>query len=105
MKQVICATLAMLPIVFACSSASNDTPVTSADVAILSARHAWQSVYEKSRSPVYSKESAAKFEPYTATLENGVWHVRGNIPAGYQGEVLETTVLKVTAACRSPLCK
>ena len=92
MKRAVLAALAVLPIVFACSSASNDAPVTTADAAILSAKQAWQSIYEKNGSPAYSKESAAKFEPYTATLKDGVWHVRGTVPSGYQGETLETTV-------------
>lgn len=94
MKQSVFAILGTLPIVFACSSASNDpAPVTSADAAILSARQAWQSIYEKKgSSPVYSKESAAKFEPYTSTLKDGVWHVQGTVPPGYHGETLETTV-------------
>lgn len=92
MKRAIFAALGMLPIVFACSSASNDAPVASANAAIMSARQAWQSIYEKNRSAAYSKESAAKFEPYTATLKDGVWHVRGTVPPGYHGETLETTV-------------
>jgi hypothetical protein len=94
MKKVALAILGTLPIVFACSSASNNpAPVASADAAILSARQAWQSIAEKKgSSSVYSKESAAKFEPYTATLKDGVWHVRGTVPPGYRGETLDTTV-------------
>jgi hypothetical protein len=92
MKRVSFAALGVLPIVFACSSASNDAPVTTADAAISSAKQAWQSIYEKKTSPAYSKESAARFEPYTATFKDGVWHVRGSVPPGYQGETLVTTV-------------
>lgn len=92
MKRAIFAALGVLPMLFGCSSASNDAPVTTADAAILSAKQAWQSIYEKKRSPAYGKESAARFEPYTATLKDGVWHVRGTVPLGYHGETLETTV-------------
>ena len=92
MKRAIFAALGVLPIVFACSSASNDAPVTSADAAIKSARQAWKSIYEKNRNAAYSKESVAELEPYTATLEDGVWHVRATVPPGYHGDVLETTV-------------
>jgi len=60
--------------------------------AIRSAKQAWQSIYEKKRSPEYSNESRARFEPYTATLEEGVWHIQGTVPPGYSGETLETTV-------------
>ena len=91
MKPAVLAIL-VLPIMFACSLASNDAPVTTADAAILSANQAWQSICDKTESLAYSKQNAAKFEPYTATLKDGVWHVRGTVMPGYHGEALETTV-------------
>lgn len=94
MRRVVLAIVCSLPFVFACSSASNDkAPVTTAEAAITKAKEAWASIHDKaSWQSAYSKESAAKLEPYTATLEDGVWLVRGTIPPGYKGEVLETTV-------------
>jgi hypothetical protein len=68
-------------------------PVLTSAEAVSRAKSAWKSIYEKNRQrAVYSEESTAKFEPYMATLKDGVWHVRGTVPRGYRGEILETTV-------------
>jgi hypothetical protein len=81
----------MLPLL-ACSSASND-PVTTPEVAVQRAKEAWASIHEKATWKTgYSEESTAKFEPYTATLEDGIWVVRGTIPSGYKGKILQTHV-------------
>ena len=32
------------------------------------------------------------FEPYTATLKDGIWTVKGTIPPGYHGYTLVTSV-------------
>lgn len=94
MRRIVLAFLCTLPLVFACSSASNDgAPVTSPEMAIAKAKEAWASIHDKaSWQSAYSKENTAKLEPYTATLKDGVWLVRGTIPPGYKGEALETTV-------------
>jgi hypothetical protein len=94
MRRTVLAVLGVLPIIFACSSSSEDkTAVTTPEAAVEKAKQAWASIHEKaSWQSAYSKESTVKFEPYAATLEDGVWVVRGTIPPGYQGEVLETTV-------------
>lgn len=76
----------------ACSASSTE-PVTTAEGAISGAKKAWRSIHEKAPwNTVYSEERTSQFEPYTATYEGGVWVVRGTIPAGYHGEVLETKV-------------
>lgn len=94
MKRALLAMVAALPIVFGCSSASDEkVPVTTPEAAVQKAKEAWASIHDKaSWQTAYSSESTAKFEPYTATLEDGVWMVRGTIPPNYQGDVLETTV-------------
>lgn len=94
MRRVVLAMLCTLPFVFACSSASNEgAPVTSPKMAIMKAKQAWASIHDKaSWQSAYSKENTTKLEPYTATLKDGVWLVRGTIPPGYKGEAIETTV-------------
>ena len=92
MKRTLLAAFAAFLLVFAVACASKDAPVTTAEAAIKSARQAWKSIYEKNSSDFYSDKGIARFEPYSATFENGVWHVRGTVPPGYQGDVLETTV-------------
>jgi hypothetical protein len=93
MKIVPARVLGVMLWLAACSSSASDGPVKTAEEAVARAKTAWASVGEKaSWHAVYSKESTAKFEPYTATLENGVWVVRGTVPSGYQGEMLETRV-------------
>ncbi len=85
--------IGMMLLMTACTSASEGSAVTTPEEAISRARTAWDSIYEKSRwRVVYSKENTAKFEPYTATLEDGTWIVRGTVPRGYHGELLETRV-------------
>lgn len=87
------AVLVAMPFFFACSPTSGSNSVTTAEEAVSKAKLAWKQIYEKANwHKVYSPENTAKFEPYTATLVNGVWIVKGTIPSGYQGEVIETTV-------------
>jgi len=65
----------------------------TAQDAITAARKSWESVHEKaSWQEVFSKESVAKFEPYTATLNGDVWYVRGTIPPGFHGQVPEAHI-------------
>ena len=93
-KSFLLALVAVIPVVFACSPASNSAPaVTTPEQAITSARQAWKSIHEKaSWHAVYSEESTSRFEPYAAVLEDGIWVVRGTIAPGYRGETVESTV-------------
>ena len=85
---VITAVLALA----ACSDYTGG-PVKSRNDAIAAARIGWASVQVKaSRREIYSKETRAKFEPYTAELQDGVWTVKGTIPSDYKGTVLVTQV-------------
>lgn len=74
------------------ASTSGAVAVPTAEEAITEARNAWESIYDKTGYAIFSEENAAQFEPYTATLENGEWTVRGTIPAGYRGDTLVTTI-------------
>jgi hypothetical protein len=81
--------------VYACSlKSSHATQVDTADAAIHIARQSWESLNEKMnyRDHVYSKQETTKFEPYTAFLGNGIWTVRGTVPPGFKGQMIETTV-------------
>jgi hypothetical protein len=93
MKHAVSALVASSLLAIACSSPSSRGPVATSVEAISRAKSAWKSIHEKKRQrSVYSDESTAKFGPYTATLEDGLWHVRGTILSDYRGEMLETTV-------------
>jgi hypothetical protein len=73
-----------------CRSASS--AIATPGEAIIAARGAWAQFYEKTHMPAFSEQNWASLEPYSATLENGVWTVRGTIPADYTGERYLTTV-------------
>ena len=93
MKVASAVVLGMMLLITACGSAASDGPVNTAEGAVARAKIAWASVSEKaSWHGAYSKENTAKFEPYTATLENGMWVVRGSVPSGYRGEMPEARV-------------
>jgi hypothetical protein len=86
MKVASAVVLGTMLLVTACGSAASDGPVNTAEEAVARAKTAWASVSEKASWHVaYSKENTTKFEPYRATLENGVWVVRGTVPSGYRG--------------------
>jgi hypothetical protein len=94
-KQVATAiVITSLGLAASCQSAGRrhvDTP----QGAVVIAKNSWGSVYEKTRSPAFSKVETSRFEPYTATLKDGIWTVQGTIPPGYRGETLVTTVRAV----------
>lgn len=79
----------------ALGTACRSTPqrhIATPQGAVATAKNSWSSVYEKTHSPTYSKAETARFEPYTATLKDGIRTVQGTIPPGYRGETLVTTV-------------
>lgn len=45
-------------------------------------------------TPVYGKEKIMNEKPFTATLQNGIWHVRGSLPKGWKGGVAEADIAK-----------
>jgi hypothetical protein len=56
--------------------------------AIARAKGAWSSTYQKRpNEKMFEPSNAAKLEPYTATLKDGVWHVEGTVRPEYHGYV------------------
>jgi len=45
-------------------------------------------------NPIYGKEKILGEKPYRASLENGVWTVRGSLPRGRVGGVAEVDISK-----------
>src|SRR5450432_2059349 len=73
--------------------------VATPAAAILAAKAAWRSIYTKApRHSAFSPESIAHGEPYVATLENGVWHIIGTLPAGAVGGTAMAVVCQVDGA-------
>ena len=58
------------------------SPKVTSDTAAASAgaKAALAAVHEKSQQPGDSPANLARFEPYTAELKDGVWHVQGTAP-------------------------
>jgi hypothetical protein len=93
LRSLLSVMLLAVPFVFGCSETSGSSAVHTATEAISRAKLAWRQTYEKAPwHEVYSPDSTARFEPYSATLVNDVWIVKRTIPAGYTGEVIESTV-------------
>jgi hypothetical protein len=78
----------------ACSQTEGPRSSRDAASAIAHAKGAFASVYEKTHSDEASPAHLAKFEPYTAVLTDGVWHVQGTVPPGYFGPVPVASVCK-----------
>jgi NTF2 fold immunity protein of polymorphic toxin system component len=74
-----------------CSS-PRQSAVETPDAAIAAAKTGWAGIYDKTQRVQYSPSETKKFEPYTATLNNGRWTVKGTVPHGYRGDTLVTTV-------------
>jgi predicted small lipoprotein YifL len=83
---------------FSITGCSGDGPVLTPEAAITTAKQAWQSIHDKHPLPQYDQKETSRFEPYTATLQDGVWTVKGTIPPEYHGTALVTTVRKDTGA-------
>jgi hypothetical protein len=90
-RAMLAAVVASLSLVTSCSS-SRHTAVTTPEAAVAAAKNAWSGVYDKTQRPQYSSKETEKFEPYSATLDDGIWTVKGTIPLGFRGETLVTTV-------------
>ena len=66
-----------------CRAGSKAAAISSADTAIAAAKKAWSAVYEKAGwHKVFSPESVAAAEPYSALLKNGIWIVSGKHKPG-----------------------
>lgn len=78
-------------------SSGNADVVVNADAAVVAAKKAWKSIYEKaSWNSIYSEQNMDKLEPFTATLEGDVWIVRGTIPTAFHGETMKQAFVEAT---------
>jgi len=80
----------------ACSVKSGPRASNDAATAINTAKRAWTAIHEKDPTNAESApDYMAQFEPYSATLKDGVWHVQGTSPPGFHGRA------PVMSVCRN----
>ena len=86
---VFCAMLAGSALgntVMPCGPFDKETSVATPEQAIAVAKRAWLSVYSKaSWHAIYGPGSVTSFEPYSAFLDEGIWHVSGTARNGKRG--------------------
>ena len=51
--------------------------------AIVRAKANWAAIHEKAQNHESDPTYLARFEPFSATLKDGVWHVQGTVPASH----------------------
>jgi hypothetical protein len=66
--------------------------VTHEERALAKAHSSWAAVFAQRADETFSPGSLQRFWPYTATLENGVWTVRGTVPADFHGSTPEARI-------------
>jgi hypothetical protein len=72
----------------ACSPAAGARASKDAQAAIAHAKAVWAAIHEKNpTNEMVTPAYLALFEPYSAKLKDGVWHVEGTIPPGFHGYV------------------
>jgi hypothetical protein len=77
----------------ACTSRSAPVEqVTHEERALAKAHASWAALFAARADETFSTANIKRFAPYTATLENGVWVVRGTVPAGYHGRTPEARI-------------
>jgi hypothetical protein len=59
--------------------------VTHEERALAKAHASWAALFAQRADETFSPGNIRRFAPYTATLENGVWIVRGTVPADVHG--------------------
>jgi hypothetical protein len=86
MKKLRVAPLLLVLLFGACARpAAPPERVIHEERALAKANAAWSSVFTKTAEATYSAGNVQRFAPYSATLENGVWHVRTTAPADIHG--------------------
>lgn len=93
--RLLCAVAVLTFLAAGCNKPEPAGAVTTANSAIAKARQGWKSVHSKTRYEAYSDENIRRFEPFTATLADGVWTVTPTVPAGYSGEIPVATVRQI----------
>ena len=90
-RALLTTAVALVGLAASCRS-PDSAPITTPEAAIAVAKSGWVGTYDKTHYELYSKKETARFEPYTATLNDGIWTVKGTIPPGYHGYTLVTSV-------------
>jgi hypothetical protein len=73
--------------------------VTTREAAVAAAKHGWESIHRKATwNETFSKITVTRFEPYSATLNGGVWHVVGTRPRNFDGPMPEAFVCQSDGA-------
>lgn len=88
---ILCAMLAGSALgksVMPCGQFDKVTSVATPEQAIAAAKRAWLSVYSKaSWHAIYGPGSVTSFEPHSAFLDEGIWHVSGTARIGKRGPI------------------
>lgn len=80
----------------ACSRVEGARASKDAEAAINHAKAAWAAIHQKDPADTRSApDYIAQFEPYSAVLKDGVWHVQGTTPPQFHG------YLPVMSVCRN----
>jgi hypothetical protein len=101
---ILCAMLvgsALGNTVMPCGPFDKETSVSTPEQAIAAAKRAWLSVYSKaSWHAIYGPEGVTSFEPYSAYLDEGIWHVSGSARNGKRGPVASVCASNGAASVR-----
>jgi hypothetical protein len=81
LRRICFPSLALLA---ACSHPPASERVIHEERALAKANAAWAALYTRRGEEMFSPQNIRRFAPYTATLENGVWIVRGTVTSGLQ---------------------
>ena len=77
----------------ACTSHTEPVEVVTHVVRAWATAHgSWAAIFAQRADETFSPASIQRFAPYTATLENGTWIVRGTVPADFHGSVPQARV-------------
>jgi len=75
------------------NDASPPSAISTEAEAVAAAKGAFRGVSSKlARPSVFDEANVRRFEPYSATLKDGVWHVVGTRRAGQAGGIPEAFV-------------
>ncbi|MGQ0620318.1 MAG: hypothetical protein ACT4QA_10415 [Panacagrimonas sp.] len=88
--------VAVAGVLLGCGETANQMRIKTPDAAIATARAAWKSIDEDqgTSNQMFSTQSIASLEPYTATLSGGVWTVHGTAPAASKGGASPITTVR-----------
>jgi hypothetical protein len=88
MRRLTRLSVSLLLLLSACSRPHEPAErVVHEERALAKANAAWADVFAQRAEEAFSPRNIRRFAPYTATLENGVWIVRGTMPADPHGPV------------------